>query len=309
MSNADRTQKSEPVNLSIVIVSYNTREMLRKCMQSLPASLPHHSWDVWVVDNDSSDGSAEMIACDYPAAHLISNRHNPGFACANNQALKECSGRILLLLNPDTEPHPGSLSLMIDYLEKHDDVGVVGPMLLNTDGSLQHNGGRFPSPIRDLLTYTGLIQRLPDSTKMRIRYGSNDFNAVRNVDQVSGACLMFPRSVFDKIGGLDESYFMFFEEIEFCLRVQRTGKRVVYYPEAKVVHHWMGSVRKNYREMEKQLNRSRILYYRKTAGIVTIAFGILAAGIAHLHAEFISTGVKVKRKLKGLMKPGEVSDK
>lgn len=309
MNNANRTTKSEPVDLSIVIVSYNTREMLRACMQSLPASLPHHSWDVWVVDNASSDGSADMIASDYPMAHLICNKDNPGFASANNQALKECAGRFLLLLNPDTEAHAGSLSLMIEYLEQHDDVGVVGPMLLNSDGSLQHNGGRFPHPVRDLLTYTGVIQRLPDSTKMRIRYGSHDFDKVRNVDQVSGACLMFPRCILEKIGGLDDSYFMFFEEIEFCLRVQRSGKKVVYYPIAKVVHHWMGSVRKNYREMEKQLNRSRILYYRKTAGMGTIAFGILGAGIAHLHAEFISTGVKVKRKLKSLMKSGELSDK
>jgi GT2 family glycosyltransferase len=127
-------------DLSIVIVSYNTRDMLRDCLRSLAAATVGMIVETFVVDNNSPDDSAGMVAAEFPAVHLIANKENAGFTRANNQALRRSVGRNVVILNPDTEPEPGALTLLSRYLDAHPDVGAVGPMLLNTDGSLQHNG-------------------------------------------------------------------------------------------------------------------------------------------------------------------------
>ncbi len=293
--------KDEPL-LSIVIVSYNTCDMLKACLQSLPRAVSPCSCEVWVVDNHSQDGTVEMLRTCFPEVQRIENQDNPGFAKANNQALRLCRGEYLLLLNPDTEPEPGSLALMVNFLQNNASVGAAGPKLLNTDGSLQRNGARFPSPLRETLHYCGVLSLLPAGWQARLAYGREDFDAECEVDQVSGACLMIPRRIMEECGALDEDFFMFFEEVEWCLRIRRAGSRVMYLPQARVVHHWMGSVRKSYRVMERQLNRSRMLYYRKTAGPLRRAAAWCAVGAASLRAAVIGTGVwgkRILRRLKG----------
>ena len=289
---------SDKPDLSIIIVSYNTRDMLRDAISAVPAAMGPFTFDIWVVDNHSTDGSGDMVRNEFPAVTLIENPNNPGFAAANNQAIAMCSGRFVLLLNPDTEAEPYSLAKLVEYCGHHPDVGAIGPMLLNTDGSLQINGGNFPSPIREILHYSGIQRLLPNKAMERYRFGRTDFDVTTEVDQVSGACIMVPSEVITKVGPLDDGFFMFFEEVEWCWRIKKAGYRVVYLAESRVVHHWMGSVRSNYRAMERELNRSRRRYYRKTGGLVTRFGAAISSTVAAARAEFFTIGSRVKRAIR-----------
>lgn len=286
------------MDLSIVIVSYNTREMLRDCLFALPAATQDLKTEVFVVDNASPDSSAEMVRTDFPELRLIANASNPGFARANNQALHLSSGRYVLILNPDTVPEAGSLTLLLRFLEAHPDVGAVGPKLLNTDGSLQRNGRTFPTPFREFLGHTGLRSFLRGSRGPGWEYGRSDFDIESDTDTVTGACMMLPRSVMDRVGMLDEEFFMFYEEVEWCWRIKHAGLRVVYLPQARVVHHWMGSVRQQSRLMTIRLFQSMLVYYRKTGGPVAqlSARGVYAAG--YVKNELLYLGVAVKRVMR-----------
>ncbi len=290
----------EPPDVSIIIVSYNTRDMLGDALAAIPLAVHPHRYDVWVVDNNSSDGSALMVRERFPDVVLIENDHNPGFAAANNQAITQCSGRNVLLLNPDTEARPGSIAQLIDYCELHPGVGAIGPKLLNTDGTVQLNGARFPSPVRELLHYMGLQRLIPAENLLKYRYGRADFSLEAEVDQVSGACIMVPAAVLSKVGSLDDGFFMFFEEVEWCWRIKQAGFKVIYLPAACVVHHWMGSVRANYRAMERELNKSRRRYYRITGNVCVRIGGELCSTVASARAEIFWLGSRVKRSLRAL---------
>jgi GT2 family glycosyltransferase len=291
---------ASPCDLSIVIVSYNTRDMLRDCLASLPAAVSGLATEVWVVDNNSPDDSVEMVRCEFPQVRVIANRDNAGFTRANNQALRQCAGRNVVILNPDTEPEAGSLAVLSEYLDAHQDVGAVGPMLLNSDGSLQHNGRPFPTPWREFLGHSGLRNLNRPAYDRIHEYGRNDFDVECDIDQVSGACMMVPHRVMDQVGMLSEDFFMFYEEIEWCWRIRKAGYRVMYLPQARVVHHWMGSVRQQSRAMTRRLFRSSLTYYRKTRGFLG-PIQILPAVVCGLtRNEVLAVGVAVKRKLRAL---------
>ena len=231
------------VDLAVVIVSYNTCDMLRDCLRAIPKAVEGLTAQVWVVDNNSPDDSAKMVTEEFPQAHLIANTDNPGFARANNQAIRETQARHILLLNPDTEAEPDSFACMVAYLDAHPDVGAVGPKLLNTDGSLQRNGRVFPSAWGEFGVYSGLRRLSPQKHEDRYEYGRADFDVVWEGDWMMGSCLMVPRRVIEEVGALDEEFFMFYEETEWCWRIRKAGYKVVYLPQARVIHHCMGSVR------------------------------------------------------------------
>ncbi len=287
-------------DVSIIIVSYNTRDMLRDAIRAVPAAVEPYSYELWVVDNNSTDGSPAMVLENYPNALLIQNNNNPGFAAANNQAIAQCHGRHVLLLNPDTEAKPGSIAKLIHYCDLFPDIGAIGPQLLNTDGSVQLNGANFPSPVREILNYTGLQRLVPCMKWLEYRYGRTDFSVKAEVDQVSGACIMVPAAVIDKVGPLDERFFMFFEEVEWCWRIRKAGYNVLYLADAVVTHHWMGSVRSNYHAMERELNKSRRQYYRITGNILTRIGGEICCTVAGARAEFFWLGSRVKRLLRSI---------
>ena len=297
-SKPDEAPERSELDLTIVIVSYNTRDMLRKCLLAIEGATEGIAADVWVVDNNSPDASAAMVAEEFPRVRLIANPDNPGFARANNQALKHNRARHVVILNPDTEPEPGSLTCMARYLDAHSDVGAVGPKLLNTDGSLQHNGRPFPTPAREFWRHSGLHRLNKGANSCRYEFGRDDFDVEWETDQVMGACLMVPRRVMEQVGMLDEDFFMFYEETEWCWRIRRAGYKVAYLPEARVTHHWMGSVRQQYLTMTAQLCRSALVYYRKTArpGAQMAMRGIVGMALAKIRMQQL--GVAVKRQLR-----------
>jgi GT2 family glycosyltransferase len=295
------------MDLSIVIVSYNTKEMLRDCLNALPAAASGLEFETFVVDNNSPDQSADMVAGEFPNVKLIANTENAGFTRANNQALKISSGRHIVLLNPDTEARPGSLATLVDYLDARPDVGAVGPKLLNTDGTLQKNGSSFPDPLTDFLVISQLGNLNRPAIDRRV-WRRDDFDVECDVPQVSGACLMVRGAVMKQVGMLDEDFFMFFEETEWCRRIRNAGWTVAYVPQAVVVHHWMGSVRQNSRAMTNRLFKSSRIYYRKTGGRATQLANRLVLTFGTARNEFIHFGVAVKRRLRILMgcpRPGD----
>lgn len=285
------------MDLSIIIVSYNTSGMLRDCLLSLQDATKGLVTETFVVDNCSPDDSVEMVATNFPDVHLIANKENAGFTKANNQALRICSGRNALLLNPDTEAKPDSLACMVRYLDEHPEVGCIGPKLLNTDGTLQKNGTRFPVPWREFFAITGL-RHLNSKAFERACWGREDFDSTAEVDSVSGACIMVRSSVLNKIGLLDEDFFMFYEEVELCWRIHRAGNKIVYLAESEVIHHWMGSVRQNSKAMTARLMKSSLIYYRKTGGPISLVSIWIIMRIGLAKNSFIHTGVAVKRWLK-----------
>ena len=285
------------LDLSIVIVSYNTCGMLRNCLKALPAATEGLVTEIFVVDNDSPDDSAAMVASEFPDVVLTASKENNGFTKGNNIALRQAVGRNVLLLNPDTEAAPGSLTLLSRYLDLHSCVGAVGPKLLNTDGSLQHNGAPLPTLWHDLLEHTGLWKLSPGMTQPLWRYGREDFGQECEVESVMGACLMLRKAVLDQVGLLDEAFFMFYEEIELCWRLRRAGFTIVYLPHSCVVHHWMGSVRQQKKAMTHRLFLSMAIYYRKTQGMRGAAvYPIVWYGL--LKNEWLYFGVAVKRRLR-----------
>lgn len=291
-------QEPDGIDLSIVIVSYNVREMLRACLASLPAAAPGLSTEVWVVDNASSDGSAEMVRSCFPEVRLEARSENLGFTRANNLALERARGRHLLLLNPDTEAHPGALTTLVRFLDEHPRAGACGPRLLNTDGSLQKNGSRSPTLLREFLAVTGLWRLAPGWYERALNHGREDFDRRCRVDLVSGACLLVRRPVMEQVGKLDERFFMFYEEIEWAHRMRQAGWEIWYVPEAVVTHHWMGSVSQDNRRMTDELLKSQVLYYRKTAGPLTAAGIRVVAAIGAVKNRLLHLGAAAKRALR-----------
>jgi len=188
-----------------------------------------------VVDNASTDGSAQAIAREFPCVHVIRNDRNIGFGPANNQAIRLALGAHILLLNSDAFVKPGAVEKLIAYMEKHPQVGALGPRLLNADGTLQRSCHRFPSPSRAWLENLWISSLFPNHPSLG-GYGKWDHNSERFVDFVSGACLLLRRTVCEQTGGFDEMFFMYAEETDLQLRLRRKGWLVGFTPEAQVVH-------------------------------------------------------------------------
>ncbi|MBS1989127.1 MAG: glycosyltransferase family 2 protein [Cyanobacteria bacterium SZAS LIN-2] len=239
--------------LSIIIVSWNTKDLLDACLASVAVELEGtfgglDKGQVFVVDNASADGSSQMVAQKYPWVNLIANADNRGFAAANNQAFALAAGDFVLMLNPDTEVKPGALKTLIDFFAEHEKAAVVAPQLLNSDGSIQRSCRQFPTFIGMLYELIGLSRMFPASSPRGIKfreYKMLDWNHddERQVDQPEGACLMIKREILQKVGTLDEGFFMLFEEVDWCYRVKKAGWEIWFTPRAQVVHHYGQSIK------------------------------------------------------------------
>ncbi|MCL4263015.1 MAG: glycosyltransferase family 2 protein [Anaerolineae bacterium] len=254
--------------LSIVIVSWNVRDLLRDCLYSIEQTRGNLAVETIVVDSASTDGSPAMVAAEFPQVTLITANENVGFPRGNNMGIAKAHGRYILLLNPDTVLHDNALVHMVDYLENHLDVGVVGAQLLNDDGSVQSSRRRFPTLITAFFESTWLQSRAPQHILTRYYALDTPDNQTAEVDWVMGACLMTRQEIAQTIGGLDEGYFMYSEELDWCHRIKMAGWRVVYLPTAQVTHYQGKSSEQVVAQRHIYFNRAKLRYFRKYHGRV-----------------------------------------
>jgi GT2 family glycosyltransferase len=232
--------KEKPV-LSIVIVSWNVREDLRECLQSLlreeGSRLESGEIEIIVVDNASTDGTAEMVNLEFPQVKLLVNSQNLGYTKANNIGINHSRGKYILLLNPDTIVHQGALQALIDCAESHPEAGIIGAKLLNPDGSVQRSARSFPDIGAGLFRNTFLGRLFPNNPFVR-RYLLTDFgyDEVREVDWVSGAAMLVRRDLIERIGSLDERFWAYCEDVDLCWRAWQAGYKVLFCPNAVITH-------------------------------------------------------------------------
>lgn len=231
------------MDISVIIVSYNTANLTVACLESVFAS-QRVSYEVFVVDNASKDESAEIIREKFPVVRLIANETNRGFGAANNQALNECTGRYVIFLNPDTTVEPESLCTMVEFMDAHPVIGLAGPKVLNSDGTRQ-----------DSVSY-----RYPGH-----RYGAADLGALPgNIACVLGACQIASTSLLQELGGFDEDFFLYGEDQDLCLRIRKRGLEIGFIDGAVIMHHGGQSERETLpAELVRKKFRAELVFYRK----------------------------------------------
>ena len=251
------------IDLSIAIVSYNTKDLLLECLRSVHAHTTGISVEVIVVDNDSQDGTVAALKDAYPAMRIIANPDNRGFAKAVNQAVAVSCGRHVLLLNSDTLVRDHALATMVAYLDDYPDVGAASCKQWTGDGQLNQTCFPFPS-IRDHLFYSALFQRIaPTMQASAAATHAVDCTQSQDVDWANGACLMVRRSLLQQLGGLDEAFFMYFEDVDLCRRLRQQGYRVRHVAEADIVHLVGRSSGRDCERLQLVWEFSRIRYIEK----------------------------------------------
>jgi GT2 family glycosyltransferase len=261
--------------VSVVIISYNTRQMTLDCLRTLYADLGDLSAEVFLVDNASGDGSAAAVRASYPAVRLIENAVNVGFGAANNQAMRLASGQFIMLLNSDAFLKPGATRALLQYLNDQAAVGVVGPKLLNVDNSVQQSCYRFPSPgqcWRENLWISALFGDHPALGDYHHWAHDRD----RDVEWIVGACMMLRREVFEKVGGFDERFFMYAEETDWQRRIRDAGWAIAFTPSAQVTHLGGASGAKEKARVNRHFFESLDHYERKHHGMLGL-FSLRAA--------------------------------
>jgi GT2 family glycosyltransferase len=255
-------------DVSIIIVNWKVRDLLRACLESLrdAAGLAPARMQVIVVDNDSGDGSVEMVAAEFPEVTLIANGDNSGFGSANNQALPLCTGRYVLLLNPDTVILGGAVGRLLEHMDAHPDVAVMGCRLLNGDHSLQRwTGGAFPRAWNVANHYLFLDRLLPRSLRPPPLYLDHDAPQDIDVDWVSGACMILRTSMLE--GRLfDTAFFMYGEDMELCHRMKLAGHRVLYSPVASIIHYQGASMKQQQGDVLLSSLKGPRQFYRQMRG-------------------------------------------
>lgn len=292
------------VDLSIIIVNWNVRDLLGRCLDSIlrdagspcpgvwqmPSS--HYTFEVLVVDSASSDGSPDMVRAQYPSVRLFDSQNNLGYTGGNNLGMRESRGRYLLLLNPDTEIVGDALAGMVSAMESQPQLGVVGPQLRYADGSIQPSRRRFPTLRTAFVDSTFLAKWFPNLPELQ-RYKMSDHtpDEASTVDWLVGACLLVRREVVDEVGYLDESYFMYSEELDWQKRIRDAGWVVAYVPTAQVIHYEGKSSEQAGAATHIRFARSKIHYFRKHHGLLV---AILVRGwlIANYLYEWSAEAIK-----------------
>lgn len=248
---------SSTIDLSVIVVTYNTSEMTLECLRVLVTAIEGLRSEICVVDNASSDGTADAIRETFPQVRIISNERNAGFGAANNQGMNEARGEFFLLLNSDAFPRCDAIAVLIDFLRKNPRAGVVGPRVLNVDGSLQVSCYPFPTPgfawLENLWLSHGYSRWAHDS--------------VRRVDFVIGACLLLRRQVYEEVGGFDEQFFMYAEEADWQRRMRNMGWEAVFVPSACVTHLGGASGANEKATINRHFFDSLDIYQRKHHGV------------------------------------------
>lgn len=266
------------MELSVIIVSYNVREYLRQCLHSVLAASRNIVCEIFVVDNNSEDGSAEAVRNEFPSVSLIINKVNSGFSVANNQALRIAKGRLLLLLNPDTIVEKDTFSKCIDFMNSHPDAGCIGVRMVNGDGLFLPESKRaFPDPITAFFKTFGISYLLPQSPFFSRYYlPMIDSHKISQTEVVSGAFMMMRKEALEKSGLLDEDFFMYGEDIDLSYRLSRTGFKNYYFPGTQIVHFKGKSTKMNSSEDILHFYKAMRIYVTKRyAGWKNIPFRLM----------------------------------
>jgi N-acetylglucosaminyl-diphospho-decaprenol L-rhamnosyltransferase len=275
------SQTPYTLDLSIIIVNWNTRDMLAQCLATVLADIqtaPHLQVETLLVDNASTDDSIHMVRSRFSWVKLLENAKNVGFAAANNQAIQQSNGRYVLLLNPDTEVKPGALATLVDFMETHHQAGAAGAYLLNPNGTLQTSCYPFP-------TLAGEMWRLLH-VDMLYPYGVYpmagwSFDRPRAVEVIQGAALILRRSALEQVGLLDDLYFMYTEEVDLCYRLRQAGWQLYWIPKAKIVHYGGQSTQQVPLKMFLCLYQSKLFFIRKHHGwLAALIYKLILAAIS-----------------------------
>ncbi len=252
--------------LSIVIVSWNVCDLLRPCLHSIFDQADGLTLDVIVVDSASSDETVQMVQRDFPQVTLLAQHENVGFPRGNNIGIAAAQGDLILLLNPDTAVIGNALSEMVAYMDANPDVGMIGPELLNPDGTHQSSRRRFPTVATLFFESTWLQGYAPKRVLGNYYVWDTADDVTAAIDWISGACMLTRRSVIKQVGGMDEAYFMYSEELDWCRRIKAVGWRIVYFPAAHVIHHVGKSSEQAVIHRHINFNRAKLRYARKYHG-------------------------------------------
>lgn len=266
---------STPMKTTIIIVSFNTREILRACLKRLFAQTADLEIETIVVDNCSDDESADMVATEFPQVKLLRSDINLGFAAGNNLGFSLAEGEFVLLLNPDTLLEPQALQRALAYMEKDPKIGIGGGLLLDRDGNKQPSARCFPSLLNEFLVLSGLAAKFPKSRFFgRFDRSWDESGQAVEVDWVPGAFALIRREALEKVGFFDERFFLYYEEVDLCRRFRTEGWKICYWPDV-MIRHWGGESsktvkREDFSSSGSQLTlwrmRSQLLYYRKHHG-------------------------------------------
>lgn len=264
--NQVRRKAPSPVELSILIVNYDTIDLLQECLASIYRFPPKVPFEVLVVDNASPDGSRQMVRSEFPAVGLLSLGENAGFATANNLVLRRARGRTLLLLNSDTRVFDGSLNGLLDSLAAHPQAGVVGCKQVDVQGHLQLTWGRFPTFYREIVRKILHWRMRIEGSQVR-EYLDRKYNGSSQVDWVSGSCLLVRAEAVESAGLLDENIFLYFEDIDWCRRIQNQGWQILYEPRVKIFHHGGATAARHLIDALVAYRRSQFYFCRKYFGL------------------------------------------
>ena len=286
------------MQLSVIIVSYNAKSHLKDCLRSLYEHTTLRPFEVIVVDNASTDGSLAMLARDFPEVRAIPSPDNIGFSGANNIAMREAKGQFFLLLNNDATATPGAVDTMLRIIQEKPEVGVLGPLLRNEDGSIQISYGRMIS------LHAEAIQRFLSrgharGNRLIRRYIENRSKKEAYPDWVSGACMILRAEVLETVGLFDDRFFMYSEEVDLCERIRRSGYRVFYTPESEVVHVGGKSTEANPERAAFEYRRSQLYFYSKHYGRLRLL--LLKAYLLMSIAVRWTIGSPTERRLQGML--------
>ena len=297
LTRATRARVGAPIEVSVIIVNWKVKDLLRGCLRSVEAhsGLPPGCVQTIVVDNDSGDGSVEMVRREFPGAKVIANQDNLGFGRANNQALGLCRGRYVVLLNPDTVVLDGALAAMVRAMDREPGIAALGCRLLNGDHSLQRwTGGAFPRLRNVLNHYLMIDQLLPRRLRPMPLYLDHDARTQIDVDWVSGACMMLRA---ESLGGrlFDPAFFMYGEDMELCHRLKSQGGRVVYTPEASIIHYQGESMKQQQGDvLLSSLKGPRQFYLQMRGERAIVLFDALTVGGFGLRFLLFSIGHRLR---------------
>jgi GT2 family glycosyltransferase len=282
-------------DLSIIIVNWNTKDLLSQCIESIKTHSQRISFEIIVVDNFSSDRSAEMVEERFPDVRLIKNIQNRGFGKANNQGLAEAGGKYILFLNSDIVVSENCLGEMFDFMQQNPDIGASSCRLTFPDGTLQHSCRKFPDFKTFFLMLLGLRVFFPDMKTFRDYLMLDwDHSDVKEVDQIMGSFMFIRKDVLDKVGGFDERYWMYFEEVDLCLRIKKAGWKIVHYPYVSAVH-FLSKSAEQWGEAKRiiEFQKSLLKYFRKNRKLYEYLILLVISKIKYL---FFIPVLKLKEK-------------